>query len=144
MPTSRMLFPTGLLALALGTGCESARVPSTHHSAEQRNELRTPTTGQSKHETIAISSPWQLPKPDLARLRFDPTTRTLELYQLDGKDARWMLVTPADPRGVPVDRLYQFPTTMDLDLDRVGVFYILAGRTSPSVTLREILDSRNL
>jgi hypothetical protein len=142
------MFPTrtqffSLLAAAALGGCEPARTPDTHGRGEPRTEA-PPSTGTSRLDPLAISNPRRTPKPDLTRLRFDPSTRTLELYELAGKDSRWMLSTPSDPRGVPVDRVHQFPSMMDLDLERVAVFYVIGGRPSPAVTLQEILDAKDL
>ncbi len=140
-PTRMQLIPL-LAAAALG-GCEPARTPDTHGRGEPRIEA-PPTTGASKLDPLAVSNPRRTPKPDLTRLRFDPSTRTLELYELAGKDSHWMLSTPSAPRGVPVDRVHQFPNTMELDFERVSVFYVTGGRPSPAVTLQEILDAKDL
>ena len=57
--------------------------------------------------------------------------------------ARWLLVRSTEPRGVPVDRVYQFPEMADLDLDLTAVCYRTAqGETSPRVTLREVIEAR--
>lgn len=140
-PTRMRFLP--LLAVAVLGGCQPARTPDTPGRGEPRPEA-PPTTGTSRPDPLAVSNPRRTPKPDPTRLRYDPSTRTLELYELAGKDARWMLCTPTDPRGVPVDRVHQFPAAMDLDLDRVSVFAVVAGRPSPAVTLQDILDAKNL
>lgn len=142
------MFPTRmqfllLVAVAAVSGCEPARTPDTHSRGEPRIEA-PPNTGTGKLDPLAISNPRRTPKPDLTRLRFDPSSRTLELYELAGKDARWMLSAPSAPRGIPVDRVHQFPSTMELDLERVSVFYVTGGQPSPAVTLQEILDAKDL
>lgn len=147
------------LSLAAATaGCDAARPPDTVSRGEP--DFRPPSTAPARPDPAGPDRPdrtrdgtdarpvaiqtRQPPKPDLARLRFDPATRTLELYELPGTDARWMLLSPAAARGVPVDQKYQFPAGTDLDLERVAVFYVANGRPSPAVTLQEILDAKNL
>lgn len=94
-------------------------------------------------EFVLTPSP-QPNKPDLSRLGFDPSSRTLTLYDLPEQSSRWMLASPAKPGGVPVDREYKFPPEIDLDLDRFAVFYTVPNRRpSPTVSLREIIDSRD-
>jgi hypothetical protein len=64
------------------------------------------------------------------------------VYDLPDRQARWMLTLPTAPMGVPVDREYQFPPGMELDLDEVSVFYTVPNsRPSQAVSLREILDT---
>jgi hypothetical protein len=121
-------------AWAAASGCDAQpRATST--------EVRTAPT-RPGDEFVRAPAP-QPTKPDLTRLGFDPSTRTLTLYELPEESGRWMLASPAAPAGVPVDREYKFPPEADLDLDRVAVFYTVANRRpSPTVSLREIIDAR--
>jgi hypothetical protein len=121
-------------AWAAASGCDAQpRATST--------EVRTVPT-RSGDEFVRAPAP-QPNKPDLTRLGFDPSTRTLTLYELPEQSSRWMLASPATPAGVPVDREYKFPPEADLDLDRVAVFYTVPNRRpSPTVSLREIIDAR--
>lgn len=83
--------------------------------------------------------------PDVTRLSFDPSTRTLRLYDLPEKSARWMLKLPAAPGGVPVDGAYQFPMDADLDPAGVAVYYTLPNRRpSPGVSLQEVMDTHGV
>jgi hypothetical protein len=92
-------------------------------------------------EPAAIPRP-DAPKPAADRLRYDPATRTLALDGPPVPGGRWMLGTPAEPRGVPVEGAYQFPPSVDLD--RVTVFYTSAnGRPSQPVALREVIAARD-
>src|SRR5829696_7122577 len=63
------------------------------------------TPARPGDEFVRALSP-QAHKPDLTRLGFDPSTRTLTLYELPEESGRWMLTSPAVPVGVPVDREY--------------------------------------
>lgn len=83
----------------------------------------------------------QAAKPDLNKIHYDTGTRTLFVYELPDRSARWMLSTPSAPMGLPIDREYQFPMGMELDLDTVSLFYTVSNsRPSPAVSLREILE----
>lgn len=87
----------------------------------------------------------QAARPDVTRLAYHADKRTLTLYPLAERSGRWMLAVPGRPRGVPVDGEYEFPPSMDFDLDQVRVFYTVADRRpSPAVTLREILDAQQV
>lgn len=111
-------------------------------STEVRTVPTAATPARPGDEFVRAPSP-QPHKPDLTRLGFDPSTRTLTLYELPELSGRWMLTSPAAPVGVPVDREYKFPPEMELDFDRVAVFYTVPNRRpSPTVTLREIIDAR--
>ena len=126
-------------AWAAASGCDAQpRATST--------EVRTVPTAAAPtrpgDEFVRAPAP-QPHKPDLTRLGFDPSTRTLTLYELPEQSGRWMLTSPAAPVGVPVDREYKFPPEANLDLDRVAVFYTVPNRRpSPTVSLREIIDAR--
>ena len=125
-------------AWAAASGCDAQpRAAST-----EAHTLPTVSTARPGDEFVRALSP-QAHKPDLTRLGFDPSTRTLTLYELPEQSSRWMLASPATPAGVPVDREYKFPPEADLDLDRVAVFYTVPNRRpSPTVSLREIIDAR--
>ena len=131
-----------LAAAGLLTGCDA-------QPRETAEEPRTVATAPAPAAAPVparppVGSQAQASKPDLDRLGFDPGNRKLTLYPLTDRSARWMLATPTAPTGVPVDREYEFPSELALDLDRVAVFYTVANRRpSPTVSLREILESRN-
>jgi hypothetical protein len=124
-------------AWAAAPGCDAApRAASTG----VRTAPTAANPARSGEEFVHASSP---NKPDLTRLGFDPSSRTLTLYDLPEQSGRWMLASPAAPGGVPVDREYRFPPEVDLDLDRFAVFYTVPNRRpSPAVSLREIIDAR--
>jgi hypothetical protein len=136
------LFPAALaasVAWAAASGCDAQpRATST----ELRSVPTTATPTRPGDEFVRAPAP-QPSKPDLTRLGFDLSTRTLTLYELPEQSGRWMLASPAAPAGVPVEREYKFPPEADLDLDRVTVYYTVANRRpSPTVSLREIIDAR--
>ena len=84
-----------------------------------------------------------LVKPDPLAIQYTPATRTLELSAPPVPGARWLLVLSAEPRGVPVDGVYQFPEMAEPDLDETAVCYrTRQGQTSPRVTLREVVAAR--
>ena len=120
-------------------GCDAQPRGTT---ADARTVPTTANPTRPGGEFVLAPAPQPL-KPDLTRLGFDPSTRTLTLYDLPEQSSRWMLASPAAPGGVPVDREYQFPPDVDLDLDRVAIFYTVPNsRPSPTVSLREIIDAR--
>lgn len=81
--------------------------------------------------------PTKLATPDVARMSYDPATRVLTLYDLDGGQ-KWMLAAPWNKRSEPVGNDVTFMS--EVDVDKVTVFYTTAaGQTSPKVSLREIL-----
>ena len=141
-----MLTRTALLLLlaallASGTGCEAQ--PRTAAIESDGGPTVPPRPSPDPLHTPAPRA--QAPKPDLARMKYDPAGQVLTLYELPDRSARWMLATPAVPAGVPVDREYQFPPSMAFDLEQVAVFYTVPNRLpSPTVTLREILDGGGL
>jgi hypothetical protein len=127
------LFPA---LLAVAAGCDAQPRGTTA-------DTRTAATSSRLGDEFVLAPAPQPLKPDLTRLGFDPSSRTLTLYELPEESSRWMLASPAAPGGVPVDREYKFPPDLDLDLDRVHVFYTVPNsRPSPSVSLREIIDAR--
>lgn len=79
-------------------------------------------------------------RPDLAQLSYDPLVRRLRVYALtDG--ARWLLMLPGFPMGVPIEGEYDFPVAMDCELDQVQLVITAPNRrTGPAVSLRDILD----
>ncbi|HVK16513.1 MAG TPA: hypothetical protein VM533_06160 [Fimbriiglobus sp.] len=126
-------------AWAAASGCD-AQPRAT--SSEARTVPTAVAPARHGDDYVLAPAP-QAHKPDLARLGFDPSTRTLTLYELTDTSARWMLASPATPAGVPLEREYKFPPEVDLDLDRVAVFYTVPNRRpSPTVSLREIIDAR--
>ena len=81
-------------------------------------------------------------KPDLTRMTYDPANRTLTLYELPDRSAKWVVSLPMERKEVPVDAQYQFPPGVDFDPDQVTVFFTVPNRLpSPAVTLREIQDA---
>jgi hypothetical protein len=142
IPRTDRLFPALLAASAwlAAAGCDAqprGTVTDAHTAPT------APAPARQGQEFVLATAP-QPQKPDLTRLGFDPSTRTLTLYELPDRSARWMLASPDAPTGVPVDREYNFPPEVDLDLDRVSVFYTVPNRRpSPTVSLREIVDARN-
>lgn len=80
-------------------------------------------------------------KPDPVLIDYDLETRTLTLYDLPDRGGRWMLATPADAKGGPVNAVHRFID--EVDVDAVAVFYTTAaGHPSPRVRLREVLLAR--
>lgn len=123
-----------VVGLQFATGCaDSTRQPAVvvQAEADDVDRPRLPTDPTAK-----------LPKPDAARIDYDPNTRTLVLYDLPDAAAKWMLHVPEQSKGVPVNSIHQFMD--EIDPDRVAVFYTTAdGQPSPRVTLREVLAARN-
>ncbi|MFO0849009.1 MAG: hypothetical protein U0871_10720 [Gemmataceae bacterium] len=129
MPPSRPARWLAGFALA-AAGCDA------HHQAATR-----PTAADPPPAVRGDARP-TVPKPDLTRLRYDPTARTLVLYPLAEAGGRWMLRTADDPVGVPVDREVTFADGPAPDLGAVAVFYTVPNRgPSPAVSLREIVDA---
>ena len=145
MLVTRMIrdrFPhkfAALTALAV-VGCGGALPdpPETNRTATS-----TPSRVASKAEPAPTVSPHpQSPKPDATRLRYDVASRTLEVYEPPIPGGRWMLTTPKEPRGVPLEGLYQFPPMVNLD--QFAVFYTgMNGKSSQPVSLREIVEARD-
>lgn len=135
----RTLAGVGLSALVVGCDA-SPRDPSTERNVSSTiSASAPPRPGPDPLHTPAPRP--QPPRPDLARLSFDASARRLRLYDLPEPSARWMITLPSSPMGVPVDREYQFPPGMDLDVDSVAVFYTMPNnRPSPAVSLREIAE----
>jgi hypothetical protein len=132
-----LIAASAALAAAPGCGTQPRGV-----ATDGRSAPTSASHARQSGEFVRTSAP-QPGKPDLTRLTFDPSTRTLTLYELSDRSARWMLATPAAPAGVPVDREYMFPPEVDLDLDQITVFYTVPNRRpSPAVSLREIIDTR--
>jgi hypothetical protein len=121
------------LLFAIGCADSTRRQPAVEVQVEAEGDdrPRLPTDPTAK-----------LPKPDAARIHYDPNTRTLVLYDLPDAAAKWMLHVPEQSKGVPVNSIHQFMD--EIDPDRVAVFYTTAdGQPSPRVTLREVLAARN-
>jgi hypothetical protein len=126
-------------ALALLAGCEAQ--PRSGQGDSDGSQTVPPRPSPDPLHTPAPRP--RASKPDLARIKYDTANQVLTLYELPDRSARWMLATPANPGGVPVDREYQFPPSMAFDLEQVAVFYTVPDRLpSPTVTLREIVDGR--
>ncbi len=146
MPPSRTArpFPVLFAASAVWLAAPGCDAQPRGTSTDARTVPTAATPAHTGPEAAVVNAP-QAQKPDLTRLDYDPGTRTLTVYELPERSARWMLTTPTAPTGVPVDREYQFPPNMDLDLDQVAVYYTVPNRRpSPTVSLREILDARVL
>jgi hypothetical protein len=81
------------------------------------------------------------PMPDLTRMHFDLSRRSLDLYELPDRSARWMLASPMSPKGVPIGLNYQFPMEVEFDLSQVAVFYVVKNhRPSSAVSLEQIVE----
>ena len=120
-----------LFGVAAAVGCDG-----------RPHAMPAPSPSTSRLAPTAIPNPGT-PKPDANRIRYDAATRTLEVGDPPVPGGRWMLGTPAEPRGVPVERVYQFPPSVDLD--KVTVFYTAAnGRPSSPVGLREVIAARDI
>ena len=138
MTPTRMRAVAALAAaagLVLLPGCDdSSRQPAAAKAdagkadADRSRPAATPTSN--------------VPKPDPARIAYDPASRTLTLYDLPDAAAKWMLHVPDQPKGVPVNAVHRFMD--EIDPDRVAVFYTTpAGQASPRVSLREVLAARD-
>ena len=80
-------------------------------------------------------------RPDLAKLSYDPVARKLRVYPLTERGARWLLMLPGFPMGLPIDGEYDFPAALDCDLDQVQLVITAPNRRAGTpVTLRDILD----
>lgn len=135
--TTRTVFGLGTFALLLA-GCEASPRGST---ADTRGPDVLAVRAQP--ESPALSPTQQeSAKPDVSRLGYDAARRTLRVYELPEKAARWLLALPGSPMGVPVDGEYEFPANVECDLDQVVLFYTLPNhRPSPGVSLREIAET---
>jgi hypothetical protein len=126
---ARRLIWLPLVALA---GCDAARPVVPTPATPGDPAAPAPQPGRPAAE-----------KPDLARLGFDPPTRTLRLYDLPDRGGRWLLATPDRPDGTPVSGTVRLPA--DLDVDAASVFYTVPDRRpSPRVTLREVADAQGV
>ena len=130
-----LLFSAAALALA---GCEtSPRGTTADTRGPEVLALRVPPDAPALSPTQQESA-----KPDVTRLGYDAVRRTLRVYELPEKAARWVLTVPGAPMGVPVDGEYEFPANIDCDLDQVVLFYTVPNhRPSPGVSLREIVET---
>ncbi len=143
-PTRTTRSPAPLvcaLAVGLAGGCDGP--PRADGPDAPRAAATTPTRVAAKAERAPTAVPHPLPpKPDANRLRYDASSRTLEVYDPPVPGGRWMLSTPKEPRGMPVDGVYQFPPMVDVD--GVTVFYVAAnGKPSEPVSLREIIEAKD-
>jgi len=124
-------------AMLLMAGCDAAPRPATSES----------TSAESAGLRVAEVLPTQADprdgaRPDLSQLSYDPAGRRLHVYPLTERGARWLLVLPGFPMGVPLEGEFVFPTAMDCDLDQVQLFIIAPNRRAGTpVTLRDILES---
>lgn len=135
--TTRTVFGLGTFALALA-GCEASPRGST---ADTRGPEALAVRAQPESPALTPTQQ-QSAKPDVARLGYDAARRTLRVYELPERSARWMLTLPGSPMGVPVDGEYEFPANVECDLDQVVLFYTLPNhRPSPGVSLREIAEA---
>ena len=147
MITTRM--PRLALALAWfgAAGCGAPPADPVPPPAAVAPGTDAPRPAADDSRSPADAAPPATPRatrPDVTRLAYHADKRTLTLYPLAEQSGRWMLAVPGRPRGVPVDGEYEFPPSMDFDLDQVRVFYTVADRRpSPAVTLREILDAHD-
>ena len=135
--TTRMVSTAGLTALAL-VGCDASPRGST---ADTRGPDVLAVRAQPESPALPPTQQ-ESAKPDVARLGYDAARRTLRVYELPERSARWMLTLPGSPMGVPVDGEYEFPANVECDLDQVVLFYTLPNRRpSPGVSLREIVET---
>ena len=119
-----------LAGLTAGTGCDGS--PSAISTIPSARETRTAGPDRST-----------LVKPDPLSIQYSPATRTLELSAPPVPGARWLLILSAEPRGIPVDGVHQFPEMAEPDLDETAICYrTKQGQTSPQVTLREVIAAR--
>lgn len=78
----------------------------------------------------------RLEPPDPQRIRFDESSRTLELYDLPQSQAVWMVSLPGEKTAFPVTRQHTFGKSVPLD--HVTVFYAHVGAVSPRVPLGKV------
>ncbi|MCI0703438.1 MAG: hypothetical protein L0241_20355 [Planctomycetia bacterium] len=105
-----------------------------------------PPGSDDPHRAVGSADPpWvthrpHLPPPEIDRMNYDHTTRTLTLYNLPGND-RWMVHLPdgtKQPTGA------QLRLSADVELDKVLVFYARPGvRPSTSVSVKQIQECGN-
>jgi len=99
---------------------------------------RAPREDTPQAALVVVKAKSVLAKPDPFRMAYNADARTLNLYDLSDVEGRWMLVSPQNKSGEPVNIDHAFMT--DVDLDAVAVFYTnSSGLVSPRVTLREIV-----
>jgi len=134
------LVLAGLTVGWVGIGCDARPQESTPEVHPPQDPASVPPRpGPDPLHTPAPRS--QAAKPDLSKITYNTSNRTLSVYELPDRSARWMLSTPGAPMGLPIDGGYQFPMGMELDLDSVSLFYTVPNsRPSPAVSLREILE----
>ncbi|MGL6097083.1 MAG: hypothetical protein ACRC7O_14965 [Fimbriiglobus sp.] len=133
---SRVIRSAAAPILVALTGCDGP----------PRAATTTPTTAPARAAAKLDPAPTAIPrpgppKPDATRLRYDAASRTLEVYSPPVPGGRWMLTTPHEPRGIPLDGPYQFPPTVNPDI--TAVFYVANGKPSEPVSLREILEAKD-
>lgn len=143
MNASRMArcIAVSVAAALGGVGCDAQPRESAVADADPQLARSTARTDPAR----AAGRRDQPPKPDITRLSFDPATRTLRLYPLADKSARWMLKLPTSPAGVPVEAAYQFPMDLDLDPSELAVYYTLPNqRPSSAVSLQDVMDAHGV
>ena len=140
VPTRRRAAATcaAAVGLVLGSGCgDSSRQPA----ADAHAEADRAGKADADRPRLLTDPAAKVPRPDAARIGYDPDTRTLVLYALPDAAAKWMLHLPDQPLGVPVNTVHQFMG--EVDTDRVAVSYTTAaGQPSPRVTLRDVITAR--
>lgn len=117
---------------ALAVGCDSTP-PDRPEPPRPTADAAPPTRGNPDVRTGT-------PKPDPARLTYDPATATLTVYDLPGVPAQWMVRTGGQRAGVPIPRTHQFAAPVRAET--VSVFYAVPnGGTSDPVTLQDIIEA---
>ena len=87
-------------------------------------------------------APTLMPAPDTERIVYDARDRSLVFYDLPNS-ARWVVQLPGSPVASNVGPVHRLPE--GVDPEQTLVFYTRpGGKTSNSVSLRQILDARDV
>jgi len=126
----RMVVAIMLMGSLTSIGCDS-------HSRPRQ-------TADAPSETPAVPDPYpKLSPPVPSRLAFDELSRTLTTYDLPDRSARWMVLMPSEPRGLPLQRVHTLPK--GVSPQEVIVFYSIPGRgTSHAISLADVIQSQQL
>ena len=137
MTTPRMMRILFGGIVGIGIGCEAQP-----HASTVDSRADEPLVSRAASDQFQGPTQQQPEKPDLTRLAYNPDKRKLTLYDLPERSARWMLMMPGKPMGIPVESEYEFPAGLECDVEQITIFYTVPNRRpSPTVTLREIQES---
>lgn len=120
-----------LMFVAAVAGCEQSTTP--------RQRAESPVPAGVKAHPVPDPRP-RLEAPIPSRFHYDDQTRTLRSYELHERSARWMVLLPNEPHGLPLQKVHPIPSSVPAD--QVIILYTVpGGGTSPAISLADIRNS---